>query len=111
MKYLLLVIALMVAVAAAAFFVPVKDGRPLLQWGQVKAVVKNPERVLKHPRVLTGDTQQQGTTLYRWRDSNGNWQYGDVPPTGVDAQPVNVKPARTLTPEEVRKGRMQDNAR
>lgn len=106
MKYLLLVIALGAAVVLAVLYVPVKDGKPLVEWQQLEKTVKDPSRVMGHGGRADS---QAAPTMYRWRDSNGNWQYGDVPPSGVDAQPVKVKPAKSLSPEQIRQGSLEDD--
>lgn len=31
---------------------------------------------------------------YKWKDSRGRWQYGDVPPTGVKAVPLKPPPSQ-----------------
>lgn len=35
--------------------------------------------------------------IYQWIDSSGNTAYGDHPPDGVVATPLNVQPAQTFT--------------
>lgn len=35
--------------------------------------------------------------IYQWTDKAGNPAYGDHPPDGVVATPVNIKPAQTFT--------------
>jgi hypothetical protein len=35
--------------------------------------------------------------IYQWIDSAGHTAYGDHPPEGVDATPMNVKPAQTFS--------------
>jgi hypothetical protein len=34
--------------------------------------------------------------MYRWKDRNGNWQYGDRPPAGVQAEPVTLKETQRM---------------
>lgn len=105
MKYLFLVIGLLAAVVLAALYVPVKDGKPLVEWEQVRDVASDPGRLVKEGPV--GEPQDKAPELYRWRGSNGTWQYGDVPPPGVAAEPVDVKPARRLSSEAVRQGELE----
>lgn len=105
MKYLFLVLALVVAVVLAALYVPVKDGKPLVQWEQVRSLAEDPERLVRDGPVRM---QREEPKLYRWRDKQGNWQYGDIPPSGVDAEPVEVKPAKQLSSEAVRQGKLDD---
>ena len=35
------------------------------------------------------------TPVYRWQDEHGVWQFGESPPEGVAAEPVNVSPNYT----------------
>lgn len=106
MKYLFLVIALVAAVVLAALYVPVKDGKPLLDPDQVKALASDPASALggSISQAPAGEPE-----LYRWRDKRGNWQYGDVPPPGVAAEPVEVKPTKRLSPEAIRQGKLEDS--
>ncbi len=90
MRYLLIVIVLAAAVVAALFTVPAKNGEPLLDWQHV-------EQNWQEPQTLIGDgpdnlLKESGeTTLFRWRDPQGNWQYGQIPPPGVDAEEMTIK--------------------
>jgi hypothetical protein len=95
MKYLLIIIALLVAVAAALMFVPVKDGKTLLSPGQVQEMLKSAGAPV--PEVMQeADNAEVLPTMFRWRDSKGNWQYGDRPPPGVEAEPVEEKKVQSL---------------
>ncbi|MFN3712340.1 MAG: DUF4124 domain-containing protein [Alcanivoracaceae bacterium] len=98
MKYFLLVIGLLVAVAAALVLVPVKDGQPLVSFESVEKQLSE----VGLPRF--GEEQETLPTLYRWRDAQGQWQFGQVPPPGVVAEPVEQKNIRTLSPEQFRQG-------
>ena len=95
MKYFLIIIALVVAVAAALMYVPVKDGKPLLSPDQVKATLDSAGTQLPET-VLTEETDVL-PTMFRWRDSKGNWQYGDRPPPGVEAEPVEEKGVQSIS--------------
>lgn len=39
-------------------------------------------------------------SIQRWTDAAGQVHYGDRPPAGVDAQPVEVRPGSTDTPAD-----------
>lgn len=101
MKYLLLVVFLAVAVVLTGLYLPLRDGRPLLAGDRLDNVFREMETVSggNIPESLKG----QGTpSYYKWRGPNGNWQYGDRPPPGVDAEPVKSGRVQTLTPDEIR---------
>ncbi|MTI53061.1 MAG: DUF4124 domain-containing protein [Alcanivorax sp.] len=40
--------------------------------------------------------------MYRWRDATGSWQYGRIPPPGVEVQTVDLKAPSVITAEEMR---------
>lgn len=94
MKYLLIIIGLAVAVGAALMFVPVKDGKTLLSPGQVQQMLESTGAPV--PEMAGDDSAEVLPTMFRWRDSKGNWQYGDRPPPGVEAEPVEEKSVQTL---------------
>lgn len=98
MKYFLLVIALIIAVVAALMFVPVQNGKPLLSPERVKATIEQTgiqvETAVDSGAWVDEDSLNQ---WYRWKDSHGNWQYGDRPPAGVVAEPVEKKSVKTVS--------------
>ncbi len=101
MKYFLLVIALIAAVIAAALFVPVKDGKPLVALDQVKATLDQAADAVPVGSNAGGDWMaDHGDVLFRWKNSSGQWQYGDRPPAGVEAEMVEKKSIKTVTAEE-----------
>lgn len=71
-------VRLMVLLAAlagvAAFVVPAKDGRPLLDFRGVKA------KLLRAAPVAAGGAEGGG--VYKWKGDDGTWHYGNVPPEG-----------------------------
>lgn len=98
MKYFLLVIALVIAVLAALMFVPVKDGRPLLSPERVKATIEQTGIQMDAGGDSGGWVDEaELNQWYRWKDRHGNWQYGDRPPTGVVAEPVEKKSITTVS--------------
>lgn len=113
MKYLFLVIALAAAVVLAALYVPVRDGKPLLDrdWVSNMAGESAPVNGKASPVADEMPTSpvQQSPSYYRWRDDRGRWQYGDRPPPGVAAEPVEVEPGKQLSSEAVRQGRLDEN--
>lgn len=47
--------------------------------------------------AFAGVAQAQAQKTYRWKDKAGNVQYGNVPPQGVHATPLNVQPVSPAT--------------
>lgn len=39
-----------------------------------------------------------GAAMFKWKDADGNVQYGQYPPAGSNAEPVKVKPAPRSAP-------------
>ena len=98
MKYFLLVIASIIAVLAALMFVPVQDGKPLLSPERVKATIE--QTGIQMDTATDNGGWLDETSLnqwYRWKDSHGNWQYGDRPPPGVVAEPIEKKSIKTVS--------------
>ncbi len=90
MRYFLILIVLIMAVGTAMFTVPMQNGKPLLDWQHVEENWQDPDKLIDEGvDGLVGKTQE--TTLYRWRDPRGNWQYGQIPPPGVDAEETTIK--------------------
>lgn len=90
MKYFLLVVALIVAVVLAAMFVPIKDGKTLLDPDALKSAMTDLSgSPMSGEQADESDLPEAGG-MYRWRDSSGGWQYGDRPPPGVQAEPVTL---------------------
>lgn len=98
MKYFLLVIGLFAALIAALIYVPMKNGEPLLKPEKVRQLLNEATGLL-----ATADGDEL-PAMYRWRDASGNWQFGQVPPAGVVAEPLEKKEVRSLSADEVRQG-------
>ena len=77
--YLIVSLALIAAVVAP-FYIKGPTGQPLMRVSD----------------VLDDTLPVQETTVYRWQDAEGVWQYGDTPPASVNAEPVEVRP--NITP-------------
>ena len=104
MRYFLIIVALIAALLAALFTIPLGGDKPLLNWQHVKENWQQPERLFD--KGLSPWVRQSGETeLYRWRDPEGNWQYGQIPPPGVHAEAVTVKDPKTISAEEMRGGK------
>ncbi|MDF1628722.1 MAG: DUF4124 domain-containing protein [Alcanivoracaceae bacterium] len=103
MKYFLLVIALAAAVLAALMYVPMENGQPLIQPDSLR------QTVTESAGLFTDEQQDELPAMYRWRDSSGSWQFGQVPPPGVVAEPMEQKEIRTLSSEAIRQGTSVDS--
>lgn len=95
MKYFAIVLALIAALVAALMFVPVKDGQPLLDPERVKSSIDQASGAVVG-REDAWLAEHVDDVLYRWKDSGGNWQYGDRPPAGVAAEVVEKKSVRAV---------------
>ncbi|MCK0154763.1 DUF4124 domain-containing protein [Alcanivorax sp. S6407] len=90
MRYFLILLVLIAAVAVALFTVPLENGKPMLDWQHVQENWQEPEKLFDDGvEGLVKKSEQ--TTLYRWRDPQGNWQYGQIPPPGVDAEEMSIQ--------------------
>lgn len=109
MQYLLLVIALAVAVALSIAFVPMREGESSgeLMPEQLERMVPEtlPEDAVPGDSAGPGGQRQRKTLYYRWRDEDGSWQYGDHPPPGVDDyEQIEVDPVITKPADQLRGG-------
>lgn len=103
MKYFLLVIALAAAVLAALMYVPMENGQPLLQPDSFR------QGINEATGLLSDEQENELPAMYRWRDASGNWQFGQMPPPGVLAEPMEQKEIRTLSSEAIRQGTSVDS--
>ncbi|MEQ3683021.1 MAG: DUF4124 domain-containing protein [Alcanivorax sp.] len=101
MRFLLIITVLLVAVLAALFIVPLGGGKPLLDWQHVERNWQQPAKLFDS-NVSPWLEKKGQTGLYRWRDPDGNWQYGQIPPPGVSVEPITVKAPDTISAEEMR---------
>src|SRR5690554_7919414 len=97
MKYFLLVIGLLAALIAALIYVPMKNGESLLPPEKARQLLNEATGLL-----ATAD-EDELPAMYRWRDASGNWQFGQMPPVGVVAEPLEKKEVRSLSADEVRR--------
>ena len=58
----------------------------------------NPRSVPWWARNVVPVQQSASTMLYKWRDAQGRWQYGDSPPQGVSYQEVEVDHGTNVIP-------------
>ena len=64
----------LIAAVGGLFFIKGPDGQPLLTLGDLK-----PDT----PRLSAEPSEP--TTVYKWKDENGGWQFSSEPVDGVDA--------------------------
>jgi hypothetical protein len=117
MQYLLLVVALAVAVVLAARYVPMRGGSlfPEAMQQQMQQLEQMPDLEDEEtpaqadpeppPQKRTGDegsSPRDDSPYYRWRGDDGSWHYGDRPPPGVEYEPVEPDPVTTQPAEKLR---------
>lgn len=97
MRYLGIFVVLAGVVAIMLFNVPIGHGKPLLDWQKARDNWTQPVEWLTTSWPGGGEKR-----VYRWRDATGNWQYGRIPPPGVEVQTVDLKAPTVITAEEMR---------
>ena len=91
MKYLLLIAGLVAALVAALVLITPRDDNPFAELALPWQVDEHDQRQLPHtPEMEQLHNDQGGARLYRWREPGGGWSYGDRPPPGVTAEPVEL---------------------
>jgi len=95
-----MLVVLVVIVGIFPFILPLKDGKPLLKWSDISM-----PKQLKVPALsdlpdmpdlpdvsdLYSGSSDVSVTVYKWRDANGNWHFGDAPPADVSYERITVK--------------------
>lgn len=99
-KLMLLLVLLAVVIP---FALPLRDGKPLLSLSAIKwptlPEVKLPKVELPQSLDLSGDGATGPVTVYRWRDSDGAWQYSSTPPAaGIAYESRTVDTATNVVP-------------
>ena len=96
--------ALLVLGIGGLFILKKPDGTPWLSLDQILpqvslSSVKQTVTDALPEQVIGGQDDQ--VTVYKWRDSEGNWQFSDTPPDGATAEQVLVDTNvnRDLVPE------------
>ncbi len=82
--YLILLVVILIAALMAPYFLKGPDGQTLM-----KAEI---------PVELLPGAVGEGDTVYRWKDAQGVWQFGEAPPEGIDSQPVVLENDARITP-------------
>lgn len=90
---------LLVLSAVFPFVFPWKDGKPLLSWKQLKLPalpdISLPDIPLP---VRESNTTKQKISVYKWRDEQGSWQFGNEPPQGVAYELLELDPDTNVLP-------------
>ena len=99
-KYIRLLLLLLLFAAIFPFTFPWKNGKPILDWRELKmpetTTVELPELTLPQGEETTRPAHQP-VTLYRWKDSDGVIQFGNEPPGGgIAFETVEVNPDANL---------------
>ncbi len=83
-------LGVLVLAAVVPFVLPWKDGRPLLDYRQLRWPALPDIRL---PAADTDQAAQAPVTVYKWRDAAGAWQFGGSPPdNGVPFETVSIDP-------------------
>lgn len=104
MKYFLLLVGLVAAVLAALMYVPAENGRPVLDPDSMRQLLS------ESTSMVIPAEEEVLPAMYRWRDESGRWQYGQIPPPGVRAEPVEQKDTRTVSPDALRQGALPEDS-
>lgn len=83
-----------VVAAVVPFVLPLRDGRPLLDYRQIR-LPGLPE--IEMPAAGGDATAAAPVTFYKWRGPEGEWQFGNTPPAqGIPFEIVSVDPGANL---------------
>lgn len=98
MKFAMLsLLALIVAAGVAPFVVPLKDGKPLLEFKPPDLGIPSLPAMSDFSSVNQGvDRSNQPVTFYQWRDATGVMQLDSTPPDHGDYKVVTVDPNTNL---------------
>lgn len=94
MKYFLIIVALIVAVVLAALYAPIDNGKPLLSPDTLAQAISSGEMPIITPSTASGTVP----SMYKWQDKDGIWQYGQTPPPGMSAEPVQLNETQRMEP-------------
>lgn len=90
-KLALTLLFLLLLAAIIPFTLPLKEGKPLLQWDQLQTPqLKLPP--LPDLSLTESDSPEHTVTSYKWQDAAGNWHLSDAPPVSGDYTAVTVNP-------------------
>ena len=105
---------LMVLGFAGLFVVKKPDGRP---WSSPADFIPDSGTIAElipdlDFKGVAVNSSADSVAVYRWQDSEGNWQYADSPPADTEAEQVwvNTHLNRDLAPEKVKVPTAQSSA-
>ena len=83
---------LLVLGIAGLFFIKKPDGTPWLSLDDFIPDARSIKNTLDDamPEQIIGGGESESVAVYKWRDSNGTWQYSDRPPKGLEAEQIFV---------------------
>lgn len=85
-----LLLGILVIAVAVPFVLPLRDGKPLLDYRRIR-LPDLPELSLPRPGP-EGDAAA-AVTFYKWRDTDGGWQFDSNPPApGIPFEIITVDP-------------------
>lgn len=86
-----LMLLVIIAALIGPFFIKGPDGAPLWRWQDIQATLKKQWHRLggNIEASIPGD---KSVTVYRWRDADGQWQFGSEVPPGIEADTLNIDP-------------------
>lgn len=96
-RFLKYLIAIVIIAGIAPFMLPDGQGGRLLSWDELRWPSLTPALPDLDLGLPAGGPAEP-RTVYKWRGADGSWHYGDQPPAGVDAQPVEVHPGQNVLP-------------
>lgn len=73
--YRIFTLAILAAALAIPFFMKNKQGEPMMSLPEIKDLT--PSSLVSNTPNMSSDR-----TVYKWKDANGVWHYGDQPPEG-----------------------------
>lgn len=91
-KMITLLFLLLALAVLVPFALPLKDGKPLLAWNDIRLSAL-PKLQLPQWTGSTAREEPAQVTVYRWRDEQGVWQYGSTPPS--DGRPYESRSVDT----------------
>ena len=79
--YRFIVVAILAAAIVGPYFIKKPDGKPIMELPTASDFM--PDKLLTNT-ASSGDNNtasSYGQTYYKWQDDQGQWHYGDQPPT------------------------------
>ncbi|MGH1441543.1 MAG: DUF4124 domain-containing protein [Cellvibrionaceae bacterium] len=83
---------LLVLGVAGLFFIKKPDGSAWLSLDDFTPDTSAIKRSISDamPDQVVGGSDGDKVSVYKWKDAEGNWQFSDKPPTGIEAKQVLV---------------------